>query len=100
MSLSSSVSADGRTLQIEVGERFDFSLHTLFRAAQESAPRATEFVVDLRNTGYMDSSALGMLLVLHDWAKKTAGQVRVRNCRPLVLKILKIANFDKLFVID
>lgn len=100
MSLSSVVSEDGRTLRIEVGERFDFNLHTLFRAAQESAPRATAFVVDLGRTEYMDSSALGMLLVLHDWAQKSAGQVTVCNCRPLVRKILHIANFQKLFVIE
>ena len=98
--ISSSISEDGRTLEIEVGNRFDFNLHLLFRAAQESAPQASQFVVDLAQTEYMDSSALGMLLVLHEAAGKAGGKVTVRNCRPLVRQILQIANFQKLFKIE
>jgi anti-anti-sigma factor len=98
--LSSSISEDGGTLEIEVGARFDFNLHLLFRAAQKSAPLAQRFVIDLSQTEYMDSSALGMLLVLHEAACHAGGNVTVRNCRPLVRQILHIANFQKLFAIE
>lgn len=99
MTLSSTVSEDGRTLRIEVGERFDFNLHTMFRTAQESAPRATEYIVDLARTEYMDSSALGMLLLLRDWATKRGGQVTLQRPQALVRKILSIANFERIFSI-
>ncbi len=100
MALSSKVCDDGRTLLIEVGGRFDFALHTQFRAAQESAPSARDYIVDLGQTEYMDSSALGMLLVLHEHAGKAGGRIIVRNCKPMVRKIFEIANFHKLFTVE
>ncbi len=60
--------------------------------------RVTEYVVDLRGTEYIDSAALGMLLVLRESAGSAT--VRITNSRPAVRKILQIANFNTLFSID
>jgi anti-anti-sigma factor len=49
---------------------------------------------------YMDSSALGMLLVLHESAGGNASQVRITNCGEELRNILKIANFYTLFAIE
>ncbi|NNM52992.1 MAG: STAS domain-containing protein [Pseudomonadales bacterium] len=101
MSVSVSAASDGKQLTIKVKGRFDFSTHQEFRAAYESAPAgASEFVVDLREATYLDSSALGMLLLLRDHAGGDHSQVRIVNCNPDVRKILTISNFEQLFFIQ
>jgi anti-anti-sigma factor len=55
-------------------------------------------VLDLAGTEYMDSSALGMLLLLHDYAKD-ASSIEIINCSPDIKAIFAISNFQKLFKI-
>ena len=89
----------GSCLTIHVEGRFDFNCHQQFRRAYEGAAApVTEYVVDLRGTEYIDSAALGMLLVLRESAGSAT--VRITNTRPAVRKILQIANFNTLFAID
>ncbi|MGH8376937.1 MAG: STAS domain-containing protein, partial [Pseudomonas sp.] len=57
-------------------------------------------VVDLKDATYLDSSALGMLLLLRDHAGGDDSDVRVVNSSTDVRKILAISNFDKLFDIS
>ena len=90
---------NGNELQIEIEGRFDFSAHQDFRAAYEGR-RFERYEVDLRKTSYLDSSALGMLLLLRDHAGGETGHVRLVNCNADVRRILGIANFDQLFAIQ
>ncbi|MNO07328.1 STAS domain protein [compost metagenome] len=55
--------------------------------------------MDLKGTTYLDSSALGMLLLLRDHAGGERAQIRLANCNPDVRKILAISNFEQLFQI-
>jgi anti-anti-sigma factor len=100
MSITSQLSADGTTLQIRVGTRFDFPLFRPFRATQDKAGAARHVVVNLADTEYMDSSALGMLLLLREWAQRRGGEVTLLSPQPLVRKILSIANFERIFRIQ
>lgn len=78
--------------------RFDFGSHQAFRDAYERFYKVPEiYVVDLKETTYMDSSALGMLLLLRDHAGGDNAEVQVVNANSDVRKILAISNFDKLF---
>ena len=98
MSVESEVSLDGKKLTIVIKGRFDFGSHQSFRDAYEryyKVPKA--YVVDLKETTYMDSSALGMLLLLRDHAGGDESEIRVINSNSDVRKILAISNFDKLF---
>ena len=74
--------------------RFDFSTHQEFKSAYEGR-NSERFCVDLRNATYIDSSALGMLLLLRDHAGESP--VSIVNCNPVVRKILTISNFEQLF---
>ncbi|MNH48012.1 hypothetical protein D3C79_1115530 [compost metagenome] len=56
--------------------------------------------MDLREATYLDSSALGMLLMLRDYIGGDESQIRVVNTNSDVRKILAISNFDKLFDIS
>ena len=49
---------------------------------------------------YLDSSALGMLLLLRDHAGGDTANIKIVNCNPDVKKILTISNFEQLFSID
>lgn len=98
MSILASGSPDGKELTITVKGRFDFSAHREFRNAYESAPHdMNAYIVDLKDATYLDSSALGMLLLLRDHAGGETAHVRIINCNPDVRKILTISNFEQLF---
>ncbi|CRM43355.1 anti-anti-sigma factor [Pseudomonas sp. 2822-15] len=101
MSVESEVSLDGTKLTIKVRGRFDFGNHQTFREAYERFYKVPEiYVVDLKDATYMDSSALGMLLLLRDHAGGDNAEVQVINSNSDVRKILAISNFDKLFDIS
>ena len=98
MSIKTDHSDDGKTLTIRIDGRFDFSSHQGFRDAYESAePTVNEYIVDMSDTTYLDSSALGMLLLLRDYAGGDRGRVRIENCNSDVHRILTISNFEQLF---
>ncbi len=99
MSVTSQI--DGSTLTIMVSGRFDFSVHQEFRVAYESQnPKPESYIVDLSGTSYLDSSALGMLLLLRDYAEGNGGDICITNCNDDVKKILSISNFEQLFKIS
>lgn len=100
MAITSTVSADGNQVTIYIQGRFDFSSHQEFRAAYEKLPKTpTHFRVDLQGTSYLDSSALGMLLLLRDFAGGDKANIEIVNCSADVKKILTISNFEQLFTI-
>lgn len=101
MTIVSSGSPVGKQLIISIKGRFDFTVQQDFRKAYEDVEEgADDYVVDLRETTYLDSSALGMLLLLREHAGGEAGHVRIINCNADVKKILEISNFGQLFPIQ
>lgn len=90
---------DGQSVTITIAGRFDFKVHQEFREAYKHAPRTTEFVVDMARTDYMDSSALGMLLLLREHLGGDSAKIRIVNCKPDIKNVLSIANFHKLFAL-
>ncbi len=101
MSVTTSMTDDGRAITIKVSGRFDFSAHPDFRDAYEHLPATVErYLVDLAGASYLDSSALGMLLLLRDHAGGDSASVEILQCNPDVRKILTISNFDQLFIIS
>lgn len=87
---------DSRT--IEIRGRFDFGMQKSFRSFYQDGPDGIRrFVVNLRDTEYMDSSALGMLLLLREHALARDAEILIVHSRPEIRRIFEIANFDKLF---
>ena len=88
---------------IRLQGRFDFSSHRDFREATEKAIAAQDcraISVDLGDVDYLDSSALGMLLMLRDKAQAASKPVSLDRCRGAVRQVLDVANFGKLFAIS
>ena len=101
MAIWSSESTDGKELTIKIQGRFDFSAHQEFRDAYEKqSGQLSSYVVDMKDTTYLDSSALGMLLLLRDHAGGDNANIKICNCNSDVKKILTISNFEQLFTIS
>ena len=101
MTVKKFVGEDPKSVSISIENRFDFSLHQQFRDAYSSCNNSgTRFVLELAKATYMDSSALGMILLLKDHAEKLSGEVVINNPSEAVNKILEIAQFHKLMTIN
>ena len=96
------VRSDSDKSVIQLGGRFDFNAHREFRDAidQVLVQRTAQAIhIDMGEVTYMDSSALGMLLMMRDKARTTGKTVSLANTRGSVRQVLDIANFGKLFPI-
>ncbi len=101
--MQASVSKDGAKAVVKLAGRFDFNTHRDFRSACDpliSDNSVLELIIDFENVDYLDSSALGMLLMLRDKASGAGKDISLRNVRGSVKQVLDIANFGKLFKIS
>ncbi|MBA6349848.1 STAS domain-containing protein [Colwellia sp. BRX8-9] len=100
MTVKTKVSKDNKEVSISVLERFDFAQHQCFRKAySQYSQNGTKFIVDLSKTEYIDSSALGMILLLKDYAEHIDGTLTITKPSKAVSKILEIAQFHRLMTI-
>lgn len=101
MSITSRVSSNGEDMTIAIEGSFDFRTHMAFREVCQQAARLRplRYVVDFRDTTYLDSSALGMLLLLRDQAGGDAANITLANANADVRKLLQISGFERLFEI-
>lgn len=97
MSVTTTQSDDGKTVTMKIDGRFDFSVHKDFRNSYKDYDAGINFRVNLSDTEYLDSSALGMLLLLK---KHSETEVVIEKPNEEVKRVLTIANFDKVFNIE
>lgn len=93
---------EGGKSRVSLSGRFDFNSHREFRGAYEPAlgdNAVKEIEVDMGAVDYLDSSALGMLLLLREKATEAKKPLSLANCRGVVKQVLDVANFSKLFTI-
>lgn len=101
MAIRSSLSDSGKSLTISIDGRFDASSLDEFRRSYEDVKsELRSYTVDLKETVHLDSSALGMLLVLRDFAGGDQADITIANCSPEVKKIFTISSFEQLFSIQ
>ena len=101
MPLHRQFAIDGKELIISIKGKFDFSLVQEFRQAySDVGDQQPTVFIDLRETEYLDSSALGMLLNMRQALGQSVKSIQIINCRPAVRRIFAISPFHKLFVIE
>ena len=102
MSVSQTVSDDGKLVEINIKGRFNYKLSEEFTNSYRHLPeqKGVNYHVNLSDANYMDSSALGMLLLLREHAKCRDSTVFIDQPSTAIGKILKVANFEKLFSIN
>lgn len=101
--MQASVTKDGTKASVKLTGRFDFNTHRDFRNASDPLVAdndVREVVIDFSAVDYLDSSALGMLLMLRDKAGGAGKEVMLAGVRGSVKQVLDIANFSKLFKIN
>lgn len=101
--MQTNVLKDADQAVIKLVGRFDFNTHRDFRGAYEPLIVDTEVrsvSVDFSGVDYLDSSALGMLLMLRDKLGGVNKEVVLTGVRGNVKQVLDIANFSKLFKIS
>jgi anti-anti-sigma factor len=98
MAITTSKQKQDGGLRIKISGRFDFSEHKAFRDAYNQVdPIATRFTLDLSETSYMDSAALGMLLVLRERAGGHRADITLTGCNESIKQILEISRFEQIF---
>lgn len=101
--MEASVTVSSSVATIDVIGRFDFSAHRSFKEAYDPLLANREIAtidINLSSVDYMDSSALGMLLMLRERAQGAGKTVVLSRPNHTVSQILDIANFSKLFTIN
>ncbi|MDH3354826.1 MAG: STAS domain-containing protein [Chromatiales bacterium] len=101
MGINTHFNASTNQYIITVGEDFSFNSYADFRAASEKMPAAAKSVeIDLQKATKIDSSALGMLLLMREQVEHQVSKVKIRNPQPAVLEVLKLASLDTIFEIS
>lgn len=97
MPLSISETNGGKTVTVKLPNEFDFRIHKEFRESHKGIKAGTEFILDFAQTEHMDSSALGMLLLLREEQGNDDANVKLINCRENIKSLLEMASFNLLF---
>lgn len=88
------------TAVLRLSGRFDFSVFRSFRELYEPLLGDSDINVIQLNFAaveYVDSAALGMLLMLRDKGEKLGKKVVLSECGGNVQQLLEVANFQQLF---
>ncbi len=92
---------DKNIMEIKPQGDFNYSSHSEFQKSFETGEEGvTKFVINMETVNSMDSSALGMLLQLLDYAGGMKESVKIINCNPTLLETLRISNFYSLMEIE
>jgi anti-anti-sigma factor len=102
MSLQIGINSTNDVFVITLAGSFVFSAHRDFRKARENALESNKnkIEIDMGKVEYLDSSALGMLLLLREKANASNRKVSLTHCHDLVQEVLNMAHFRQLFIIQ
>lgn len=99
-SVSTHTTSNGKGLVISVVGAFNLSVHKEFREAYLQNDKYFErYAVNLSACTGLDSSALGMLLLLRDHADVARENLILMNVHRDVKSVLECANFQELFIV-
>ena len=100
MSVSAKSLDSGHKIEVIIQGRFDGNDHTAFREAYKTERSDAEYIINMQQAEYLDSSALGMLMLLREHAGSDAAQVSIINTPDDIKEVLKMSNFETLFTIS
>lgn len=93
---------EGSRARVVLNGRFDFNSHAVFNETTDALlrqPGVSELELDFDQVKYVDSSAMGMLLLLKERAKGASKSITLFNCRGSVAQVFELSNFRRLFTI-
>ena len=83
-------------------ERFDYSFHRQFNEGCNdyiANANLNEIILDFSRVGYLDSSALGMLVMVQKKASSAAKKIKIKGAKGATAEILRMANIQKMIEI-
>lgn len=87
------------TATIRLPDRFDYAYHRQFSDSYQhylGNDAISEVVLDFSQVGYLDSSALGMIVLLQKKCSGEGKKVKIKAARGTTLEILKMANMQNI----
>lgn len=101
MVMQTSESGDGSRPVIRIEGDFDFSSYREFRESYRHLAPGSALTIDLSSAEYMDSAALGMLMMLKEHMGGNPDNVTIRvSNSPEIRRVLEVARFDELFRLE
>ena len=97
MSIQKHISPDQSTVTIRIDGMFDLSVQSLFRKMYEESGPSKKYILDMRDTEYMDSAAFGMLLVFRDHIGGDNSDITIINASDDIARSFKMLHFDRMF---
>jgi anti-anti-sigma factor len=97
------VQEHGDAATIALNGRFVFNAHHSFKDAYSRLLNNSaihSIAIDFAEVQYLDSSALGMLLVLKDKIHSSNKSITLSRPSPIVRQVFDIANFHQVFSIQ
>ena len=86
-------------LKVTASGKFNHSDMVDFANSYYDIPKSSSVTVDMTGVTHIDSSTLGLLITLRKWMGEQAA-INLIVASESVYKVLKIGNFDKMFVIE
>jgi len=90
----------GDQISIRLPNKFNADCIQDFRDAYTEENDSKGILIDFRETEYMDSSGLGMLIHIRREFGEERSNIKLINCRSQIKRILLISRFDKYFEIS
>ncbi len=89
----------GDSLELSLSGKFTFSDNRAFNNILEDIERRIfkKVVIDLKGVDFIDSAALGILLLTRDKCDRTSTQLLIKNPRGQVQQMFDISRFSDLF---
>ena len=99
-----SIDKSGYSTTVGLSGRFTFGDHTAFRDVLtnqvETITNGEQLTFDLSGVEFVDSAALGMLLLARETANRNAGGIVLRGATGQVQRMLDVSRFNLLFTIE
>ncbi|NOQ76199.1 MAG: STAS domain-containing protein [Methylococcaceae bacterium] len=102
-----SIRKSGKDIIVKLSGIFNYTLHAEFRHSYESHQddKSYKFTLDFSDVSFIDSSSLGMLLLMHDFVGADFhnidnSKIKLIHCNDKIKSIMEIANFHVFFDIS
>ena len=96
--MNMNIQVRNHSARIAMSGRFDFGVHRDFKNAYMTLlgnADVHEIELEMSKVDYLDSAALGMLLLLHERAKDVNKPLALLNPSGAASQMMEVANFSK-----
>jgi len=97
------IERQGRRVLVNLNGRFDLKSNLTFRNVTRPLLGESDvdaIVIGFSRVSFVDSSALGLLLLLREQASTANKKVILSNCGPDLTRLLSISQFHTIFPIE